>query len=42
MRYDAPAQRPSAPAAEPVARQEPGRCEAGGSRHAERGRAATG
>jgi hypothetical protein len=42
MRDEAPAQRPSALAAEPVARQEPGRCEAGGSRHAERGRAATG
>jgi hypothetical protein len=42
MRYDVPAQRPAALAAEPVARQEPGRCEAGGSRHAERGRAATG
>jgi len=42
MRYDAPGQSPSAPVAGPVARQEPGRCEAGGLLHAERGRAGSG
>jgi hypothetical protein len=42
MRYDAPGRRPSARAAEPMASQEPGRCEAGGSLHTERGRAVSG
>jgi hypothetical protein len=42
MRYDAPGRSPSARAAEPVVRQEPSRCEAGGLLLAERGRAGSG